>query len=312
MTEGGERGAGHREPWMHDAFIRDHRLRPLWRFAVAAIFAYAANYVAAFVAYVLFARHPLLSDALFRVLMVIILLGGFRFMLLVLDEEEGDVWTSMGLPRGAGALRDTMSGILIGAGMIALAALALGTLGHLAWTVRIDHAAPVRLGLVTISFLFGAMVEESMFRGYPFQRLMESAGPVAAILILSPLFAAAHFSNPANGGLMSWEFFNTAAVGALFAVAYLRTSSLWMPFGMHFAWNFTLGVVLGLPVSGERLYGVVVRGTATGPHLLTGGAYGLEGSATGAAVILIGFIPVLLLTRKHPRTEGGNIAPTGI
>ena len=47
-------------------------------------------------------------------------------------------------------------------------------------------------------------------------------------------------------------------IGVVLSVAYLRTRALWLPWGIHFAWNATLGLVFGLPVSGIRLFNVVV------------------------------------------------------
>jgi hypothetical protein len=145
--------------------------------------------------------------------------------------------------------------------------------------------------------VFGATYEELSFRGYAFQSLTKSVGPIASIATFSVWFGAVHLMNPHAGGILSWSFLNTIGVGALFAVAYLRTRSLWMPIGMHFGWNLALGTLFGLPVSGLDYFAVLVHGKAVGPKWLTGGFYGVEASATGAAVILLGFVPVVLLTR---------------
>ena len=50
--------------------------------------------------------------------------------------------------------------------------------------------------------------------------------------------------------------------------------------------------LFGLPVSGLRLFNVVLWTTASGPNWVTGGSYGLEGSATAVLVILIGIVMV--------------------
>ena len=102
--------------------------------------------------------------------------------------------------------------------------------------------------------LSGALLEEAMFRGYPFQRLVEAVGPVWAVVALSALFGAAHLGNPNASGVLSWAFLNTIAIGVLLALAYLRTRTLWLPFGIHFGWNFALGFVFGLPVSGMNTF----------------------------------------------------------
>jgi len=125
-----------------------------------------------------------------------------------------------------------------------------------------------------------------------FQRLLEAIGPWWSVAVLSAIFGAIHLGNPNAGGIRSWGFFNTIVVGALFAYAYLRTKTLWLPVGMHFGWNFFLGVVYGLPVSGIHDFSVVIKSTAHGSKLLTGGPYGIEASLTGAVVIVIGFVLV--------------------
>jgi hypothetical protein len=149
-----------------------------------------------------------------------------------------------------------------------------------------------------------AMGEELMFRGYPFQRLLEATGPVIAVVIMSFLFAIAHGGNPHASRL---AMVNTFAIGTLLCIAYLRTRALWMPWGIHFAWNAVLGLVFGLPVSGLTDFAVVVKARASGPRWITGGAYGIEGSVVGTIVIVLGFIPVVLLTRG--RTSAGQQLP---
>jgi hypothetical protein len=85
---------------------------------------------------------------------------------------------------------------------------------------------------------------------------------------------------------------NTALVGIPFSIAYLRTRMLWLPIGMHLAWNFVQGFVLGLPVSGVRAPVSILRGEATGSKLLTGGEYGPEAGllATGIIIVATGYL----------------------
>jgi membrane protease YdiL (CAAX protease family) len=133
--------------------------------------------------------------------------------------------------------------------------------------------------------------EEIMFRGYPFQRLVESIGPPGAIMILSVLFGFIHLGNPNS----SWVgTANTALVGIPFSVAYLRTRMLWLPIGIHFAWNFVQAFVLGLPLSGISFPVALLRAEVSGSVTLTGGAYGPEAGllATGIIVLATGYLAV--------------------
>lgn len=65
----------------------------------------------------------------------------------------------------------------------------------------------------------------------------------------------------------------------MYGVAYLRTGRIWLPVGIHFAWNYLQGTVMGLPISDDTAYsGVLVHPAIEGPTWLTGGGYGPEGS----------------------------------
>ena len=129
-----------------------------------------------------------------------------------------------------------------------------------------------------------AINEEATFRGYPFQRLVESISPVGAIAITSALFGFMHLGNPHHTWIST---INTMLVGIPFAIAYLRTRSLWMPVGMHFIWNFLMGYLLGLPVSGIIVTHSVFEARVQGPAWVTGAAYGPEGGVLATVVIVI-------------------------
>src|SRR5205807_9046091 len=132
------------------------------------------------------------------------------------------------------------------------------------------------------------------FRGYPFQRLLEGTGKIISVSIMAILFGLGHWFNP-HATLIGVA--NTMLVGVLFAIAYLRTRSLWFPWALHFAWNFSLGVLFGLPVSGTMKFAVLGSGAARGPEWLTGGSYGIEAGLSGTVAVLAGIAAVLLLTR---------------
>jgi membrane protease YdiL (CAAX protease family) len=136
--------------------------------------------------------------------------------------------------------------------------------------------------------LLAAAAEEIAFRGYAFQRLVDSIGQFGAVLAVSALFGVAHIQNPASTPLSTA---NTALAGVLLAVAYLKTRGLWLPLGLHWAWNFFLGPVFGLPISGYThiFQPYLLKAQVGGPAWLTGAQYGPEGSIilTGACIAAI-------------------------
>jgi uncharacterized protein len=170
-----------------------------------------------------------------------------------------------------------------------IAVVAVALFGTLSFHAALNPHNILRILAVLSVLIAGSLAEELMFRGYPFQRLVEAIGAGGAILVFSLLFAFVHYMNP---GANAWGLLNTVVIGVVLSVTYLRTRALWLPWGLHFAWNATLGLLFGLPVSGLRLFNVVLRTTATGPTWLTGGSYGMEASLPGACVVLLGLIVV--------------------
>jgi hypothetical protein len=224
---------------------------------------------------------------------------------------------SLGWARHRGWLRDLAIGSLLGAASLALAALVATVLGGFKFGL-----APEGFGAAFVKTFFGAVVvyvllaaaEEIMFRGYPLQTMMRSLPFALAALPSSAIFAYAHTENPnvPRGTLFAIMFANTALAGVWLAVGYFRTRSLWFPLGLHWAWNWLMGSVLGLPVSGNTglTRAPLLHATDAGPVWLTGGAYGIEG---GLACTLALLASILFVWRtrlvsaseeRRPFTDG--------
>jgi CAAX protease family protein len=145
---------------------------------------------------------------------------------------------------------------------------------------------------------------------------MCAGGPVFAVITLSALFGAAHVRNPFHNWIST---LNTALVGVLLAICYLRTLALWLPLGIHFAWNYVQKYVLGFPVSGLAFPNSILQAKIAGPVWLTGGAYGPEGSILCLGVIVAGtayfFVSRRISTTREmqrltvgPRDEEGPVS----
>ena len=213
-----------------------------------------------------------------------------------------------------GWVRQFAVGCGIGVLLVMMAVAPVAIWGRVSFRTAISPFNIARAAVVLGVLIAGALAEELMFRGYPFQRLVEGIGPLGAIIVFSVLFGVVHLSNP---GESVWGLINTVAIGILLAIAYLRTKALWLPWGIHFAWNATLGLALGLPVSGLRLFNVAVHGTAIGPKWLTGGSYGIEASAPGALAIVAGLIliwklPLSQMQRPSSLSPGENRVEPGL
>lgn len=137
--------------------------------------------------------------------------------------------------------------------------------------------------------------EELVCRGYLLRTSLRVLGPVSSTALVSLFFGALHLLNPETSVL---SFASTVLIGVLFSIVTLKTNSLWVAIGLHTAWNFTLGTIASLPVSGLRL-SHLFEVTVEGPHWLTGGGYGLEASVL--MVLVPALASVLLALRLRPR-----------
>jgi hypothetical protein len=275
------------------------------RFVIAALWTAGVFWASGFV-YTLFPGHNLIPGLLFRVVACVLTAAGFAFFLRVLDYNVKPLDVALALPLNRIAGRQFCTGLALGALLIASDVGAIACLGTLHFHLHLSLHMGERAAGVAALLLFGALLEELTFRGYPFQKLTEACGAFWAVVALSVLFGLVHLGNPEAGGVLSWGFFNTLAVGVLFALARIRSGSLWFSFGLHFGWNLFQGMVFGLPVSGLREFATLVTASAHGPLALTGGGYGPEASATCSIVLVIALPLVWQLTRSR-RIPQNNI-----
>jgi membrane protease YdiL (CAAX protease family) len=143
--------------------------------------------------------------------------------------------------------------------------------------------------------LLVAVFEELLIRGVIFRIAEQAWGSRRALLLSTLLFVAAHL--PGEISLMGMLV--TAAASLAFTAAYQVSRRLWLPIGMHFAWNYLFAAVFAVPVSGHASTGWLI-GSMSGPEWLSGGAYGVEASAMA---LLVWTVAAALLLRSA-RTRG--------
>jgi membrane protease YdiL (CAAX protease family) len=131
------------------------------------------------------------------------------------------------------------------------------------------------------SAIFPAVSEELVFRGILFRWMEEWGGSWVALLVTSALFGAAHLMNPNASAIAAVGIAFEA--GVMLGAAYMLTRSLWLPMGIHAAWNFAQGEIYDIPVSGTPVHGMVDARLCCNP-LLTGGGFGLEASVIAIVV----------------------------
>lgn len=140
------------------------------------------------------------------------------------------------------------------------------------------------------------IIEEVLFRGILFRLVEEKLGSYIALFISGLLFGLIHYSNP-NSSLDAALGLAIQA-GLLLGAAYIYTRNLWFPIALHFAWNFTQSGIYGASTSGHSIKKSLLTTKIDGAAIITGGAFGPEGSIQATIFCLIATIILLVLSHK--------------
>lgn len=161
--------------------------------------------------------------------------------------------------------------------------------------------------------LISGVAEEIIFRGVVFRIVEESAGTLVALLVSGAIFGGLHGVNPHATWFSSMAI--AIEAGILLGAAYAYTGNLWLPIGLHAAWNFTEGGIFGAAVSGNAAQGLFLV-PLHGPASITGGEFGPEASVVALALCsLISAMFLIALIRTGGwkplhwswyRAEGGD------
>ncbi|MEO7803880.1 MAG: type II CAAX endopeptidase family protein [Actinomycetota bacterium] len=151
---------------------------------------------------------------------------------------------------------------------------------------------------LVLFFLLVGVFEEILFRGLLLRIFQDGVGSWAALAISSLAFGLVHANNP-NADI--WSALAIALeAGLLLGGAFILTRSIWMPIGIHWAWNLFQGPVFGASVSGGS-FGALFRSKTVGPELLTGGGFGPEGGLVALTVATGAGIALLILAARRGR-----------
>jgi membrane protease YdiL (CAAX protease family) len=198
-----------------------------------------------------------------------------------------------------GAWRELGSGLVIGTALFSATVGVLAALGL--YTVQGWRDPAVLIPVLAMS-VGAAVIEELLFRGVIFRIIEASLGTWIALAISAALFGLVHLGNP-NATWLAAAAISLEA-GVMLAAAYVLTRRLWLPIGIHAAWNFTQGGIFSVAVSGSQTDGLLVA-TLSGPSWLSGGEFG--GEASVVTMLLCTALGAWLLVLA--RRRGNFVAP---
>lgn len=220
-----------------------------------------------------------------------------------LRAKERRRFSTLGFERDGQNGRRILRGAAAGLGLVTVCVLVPVVTGQatLSWRAsEIGADGLLFVVLMLLGFLVQGSTEEILLRGFITQAVARRWGLIAAVIVQAVLFAAIHGANPGMGLVP----FVNLVLFAFFATAWtLAEGSLWGICAWHGVWNWAQGNLFGVRVSGTTVEDSIFSFTpnAGSNDLITGGAFGIEGSLVTSAVLVVA---ILMLWRAFRARRG--------
>jgi membrane protease YdiL (CAAX protease family) len=212
----------------------------------------------------------------------------FIFLLAswIMGRIEGRTIADYGLPwRGMFRLQFWQGALL---GFVAITGLlvAMRLAGVFYFGSIALHGADIWKWAIVYAFVFilVALREEFRARGYGLFTLSAGMGFWPAAIVSAAFFGYSHHGNSGEDFI---GLFNAGAFGLLACFLLRRTGNLWMPIGLHMAFDWGETYFYGVADSGQTLPGHLLNSSSFGPAWLSGGTVGPEGSLLCTLLIIV-------------------------
>lgn len=214
------------------------------------------------------------------------LLGLFAWLLLY----ERRRLVTLGFRRPGRGILTLIAGIAVGIVLNAIPTAFLWAIGAYVVAEPAEgsssglSAVPMLL-LILLFVLVQSGTEESLMRGFLLQSNAAKLPGWLAVLLPAVAFTVFHGVSTKPLAFGTIFFF-----ALLVTFLVLRQGGLWIAIGIHTGWNFAMGNLFGIPVSGlppHSVSGIFLDRSPGAPDWLTGGDFGTEGGLPAAIVLAI-------------------------
>ncbi|MFV0557193.1 MAG: lysostaphin resistance A-like protein [Enterococcus sp.] len=187
----------------------------------------------------------------------------------------------------------------LGAGLFLVSLIILLNILTGASTISFE-GSQIKWGYVLLSFvgyMGQGLMEETVSRGFIMNSIASRYGILAGILINSYMFASLHQRNA--GFTWLGAGLNIFLIGVMFSLLFYYTNSIWINGALHTVWNFSVGPIFGVQVSGMEPYSSIFS-TENDPSksLINGDAFGIEAGITTPIVIIFAIVGLIYLIKK--------------
>src|SRR6516225_5177038 len=279
-------------------FYDTSELRPLWSLCLFGLLVLSMLYGGNFVV------RQFLQGAgpatLFFVREIRIFLT-FFFATWIMGQIEGRSIAEYGLPWRSMFGGRFWIGALLGFGALTCLLLTMRLVGVFHFgAVALRGTEIGKWALVYVAvFVLVALTEEFSARGYALYTLTRIAGFWPAAILTAIVFSYSHIGNSGEDWI---GLFNVGLFGLLACLLLRRTGNLWMPIGVHMAFDWGETYFYGVADSGQVLPGHLLNSSSFGRAWLSGGSVGPEGSVLCTLLIVVLWLLCVVWLRevKYP------------
>jgi uncharacterized protein len=294
---------------VHAIFIGPNGLRAGWRLLIYILLTIACLKGAAAIAHAFGLHAPKTAAEVTPINMTWSRAVQFLCFLLpafVMSKIERRPAGDYGLPARGAFGKEFWEGVAVGFLSLSLLLVMLRLSGAFYFgSIALGAAEALKYAaLWGLGFLMVGFFEEYVFRGYVQFTLTTAIGFWPTAVLLSFLFAYAHYGNEGETLLGLIDVF---LAGIVLCAMLIRTGNLWLAVGFHFAWDWAESYFYGVADSGLPATGALFHPSipTNRPAWLTGGTVGPEGSIFSCIteILLIIFILWRFRQNRYPAPE---------
>lgn len=167
--------------------------------------------------------------------------------------------------------------------------------GRLVYSSIFSFQTIIYIPLMFIHMLFVALFEESFSRGYILIKLKNRFSSRTGIIINSIIFGSLHFFSYSRS--LGWVLgiINATIVGILLSIIVIKTNSLMMAVGYHFAWNGIQSILMKNFINIDTIINLEIK-----EGIFTGATRVPE---TGFIITIILLTTIFYLLKKYRNYE---------
>lgn len=234
-----------------------------------------------------------------------IIMGGFFFVVLlatwITSRIERRTIADYGLPWRHAFRHRYWQGVAVSVVSQPILLLTLHLAGVLSYGTPLLHGFDIPKYALVWAFptFFSALLEDFFYRGYLLFTLTTGISFWPAAIASSLWMGGMHYLNPGGHGLGPIVTTEYCLVTCLLI---RRSGDLWMPIGIHSAWNWGAVFLYGVPSGGFVGHPHFLNANLHGPAWLTGGKFGPEGSVPNMIMLALWGLGFALFLReaKYP------------